>query len=192
MRIWMKSPRKENKKTEVENKRDERSKQVKQHLWYPERNLHFHIQSNYESDMKAEQRLFLDMQAPIWLPLCTLSGFTAGCAPGKQWCKTKHRKTEDPGHRGHTAELGRRHVQRGNRCPVVRAANKATSRPEKKDRGLQKGGPRKNKKGSNGKNQTKERSRWNYRLMCLEINVDMPLGTCRHFWEKRWWVQRNK
>lgn len=32
MRIWMKSPRKENKKTEVENKRDEISKQVKQHL----------------------------------------------------------------------------------------------------------------------------------------------------------------
>lgn len=33
----------------------------------------------------------------------------------------------------------------------MRAANKATFGPEKKDRGLQQGGPRKTKKGSDGK-----------------------------------------
>lgn len=37
----------------------------------------------------------------------------------------------------------------------MRAANKATFGPEKKDRGLQKGGPRKTKKGSDGKKANK-------------------------------------
>lgn len=52
--------------------------------------------------------------------------------------------------------------------------------------------PGKPKKAAMAKKQTKERRWWNYCLMHLEIHVDMPLGTCRHFWEKKWWVQRNK
>lgn len=55
----------------------------------------------------------------------------------------------------------------------MRAANKATFGPEKKDRGLQKGGPRKTKKGSDGKKANK-------REALMELLPDAFGNSCRH------------
>lgn len=55
---------------------------------------------------KGKRRLQICKDPSTVLPICTFPGFIGGCSPVKQWHKTKHRETRDPGNRGHTPELG--------------------------------------------------------------------------------------
>lgn len=81
---------------------------LQQHLGYSERCLHslFPYPLKLSIRYKGKRRLQICKDPSTVLPICTFPGFIGGCSPVKQWHKTKHRETRDPGNRGSTLELG--------------------------------------------------------------------------------------